>query len=317
MSTFAALPSATASWRCVWSVFACRTVGTVSGSFQARWSRRTLGRAPRGQYVVLDMQIDQRVFGDTRSPSPSRQALIVRADERSGAEEKENVGPPLLVSHWSRPRFRPLSVLAGHADLRGDLQIDLLIVLARWLGKKLGIVPSRYILESRNRHSAVIIADLLRAQDEEFDGLKSAMRSVAQETSTRVASSSVASSASGNALLFREARSVGSAGAFPECGLHIVEWALRFTGQGDGRWIGGVVRKTLVEEGYLAQFLSALFFNMDADSSLGENALGENGHSSSLAKGGGSRERPHLIVTSNVLVSPIKLVCWADCLRFS
>jgi hypothetical protein len=185
-------------------------------------------------------------------------------------------------------------------------QIDLLIVLARWLGKKLGIVPSRYVLESRNRHSAVIVLPtLLRGQDE-LDGLKNAMRSVARnQYPGRLVVVACIDGRAERPRLFQELGAWAAREPVPQnVELHIVGTPVRMGKAMAMDW--GVEHvKTLVEEGYLAQF-PPLFFNMDADSSLGENALERMAFK--LTRKRWLTRTPHLIVTSNVLVSPDQAV---------
>jgi hypothetical protein len=59
-------------------------------------------------------------------------------------------------------------------------QIDLLLVLASWLVRRLGVIPSRAVLEPENRHSALLVLPTLLRSEDELSGLMSAMRSAAQ-----------------------------------------------------------------------------------------------------------------------------------------
>ena len=185
-------------------------------------------------------------------------------------------------------------------------QVDLAVVLGRWLCRKIGILPSRSTLEAHHRHSALIVLPTLLRGQEELNGLKRAMRSVVQNQYP--GHLVVVACIDGRAEcpgLFPRLEAWAAREPVPQnVELHVVGTPVRM-GKAMAMDQGVEHVKTLVAAGRLARF-PTFFFNMDADSTLGKNALQRMAFQ--LTRKRWLTGTPHLIVTSNVLVSPEECV---------
>ena len=185
-------------------------------------------------------------------------------------------------------------------------QIDLLLVLAMWLCKKVGVLSSESTLEPENRHTALLVLPTLLRKDSELEGLRAAMRSAAHNGYTgHLVVVACIDDRGDRPDLFWEIRAWAAAEAVPpNVELHVIGSPGRV---GKACAIDRGVRYTeqLVEEGRLARF-PTLFFNMDADSTLGPRALERMAYK--LTRKRRLWRTPHFIVTSNVLVAPEECV---------
>ncbi len=181
-------------------------------------------------------------------------------------------------------------------------QTGLAIVLEVWLGQKLGLLPSRSVLEQHNRHSAVIVLPTLLRGIDELEGLKRAMRSVARNAypGRLVVVACIDGRAERPHLFLELEKWAADEPVAPNVQLHVVGTPVRM-GKAMAMDHGIEHVKKLVEDGWLAQF-PTLFFNMDADSVLAKSALERMAFR--LTRNRWLTRTPPLIVTSNVLVSP-------------
>ena len=180
-------------------------------------------------------------------------------------------------------------------------QIDLLFgVLGLWLCKKLGILSSASVLEPENRHSALVVLPTLLRKESELDGLKSAIRSAAYNGYPgRLVVVACIDDRSERPDLFWEIRAWAAAVPVPpNVEVHVMGSSYR-VGKACVIDRGVEYVKGLVDEGHLGGF-PTLFFNMDADSSLGPRALERMAYK--LTRKRRLAGTPHFMVTSNVLV---------------
>jgi cellulose synthase/poly-beta-1,6-N-acetylglucosamine synthase-like glycosyltransferase len=179
-------------------------------------------------------------------------------------------------------------------------QIDLVIVLGCWLARKIGVLSSRAVLEPENRHSAVLVLPTLLRGEDELTGLMAAMRSAAQNEYPGTLF--IVGCIDGRATrpdLFQRLRAWVDLEPTPSnVKLHVIGTPERM-GKAVAMDHGVEHIKSLVAEGKIAEF-PTLFFNMDADSTLGPNALERLAYQ--LTRTRRLLGTPHLIVTSNVLV---------------
>jgi hypothetical protein len=181
-------------------------------------------------------------------------------------------------------------------------QIGIAVVLARWLAEKVGILASRSVLEPHNRHPAVIVLPTLLRAEEELDGLKRAMRSVAQnEYPGHLVVVACIDGQAESSGLFPRLQAWAAGERLPRnVEMHVVGTPVRM-GKAMAMDRGVEHVKTLVAAGRLPRF-PVLFFNMDADSTLGKRALERMAFR--LTRKRWLTGTPRLIVTSNVLVPP-------------
>jgi hypothetical protein len=181
-------------------------------------------------------------------------------------------------------------------------EMGLPTVLARWLVSKLRTGPARGVLEPRNRHSALIVLPTLLRKPDELAGLKRAMRSVASNGYPgRLLVVACIDGREDHPTLFRQLEVWAAREPVPaNVELFVVGTPVRMGKAMAMDW-GVEHAKTLVATGRLARF-PTLFFNMDADSTLAKSALERMAFM--LTRPRWLTGTPHLIVTSNVLVSP-------------
>jgi hypothetical protein len=181
-------------------------------------------------------------------------------------------------------------------------EMGLPTVLGRWLVSKLQLGSLQGVLERHNRHSAVIVLPTLLRKPDELAGLKRAMRSVAGNGYPgRLVVVACIDGRSEKPNLFRQLELWAAREPVPpNVELHVVGTPVRM-GKAMAMDHGVEHVKTRVAEGWLARF-PTLFFNMDADSTLTKRALERMAFR--LTRKRWLTRTPHLIVTSNVLVSP-------------
>jgi hypothetical protein len=179
-------------------------------------------------------------------------------------------------------------------------QLDLVIVLGWWLLRKAGLLPTHVELEPENRKSAIVVLPTLLRKRAELDGLIAAMRSVAQNGYPGrlfvVACIDGVREAGG---LYQELVAWAAKEPVPPgIELHIVGVDER-SGKAVAMDRGTEYLKELAARGEIDGF-PELFFNMDADSALGERALERMVFR--LTRKRWLSRKPYHIVTSNVIV---------------
>lgn len=179
-------------------------------------------------------------------------------------------------------------------------QIDLSLVIGAWLLRKVGVLRERVALEPENRLSAVVVLPTLLRTSAELDGLMVAMRSVAHNGYPGPLF--VVACIDGHQDrpdLFRSLLEwTGRQRVAPGVHLHAVGTPRR-RGKAVAMDVGVEHIKRLVQERRIARFPD-LFFNMDADSTLGERVLERMAYR--LTRRRLLRGTPFHIVTSNVIV---------------
>ena len=179
-------------------------------------------------------------------------------------------------------------------------QADVVLLVALWLLRKAGVLPTDIKLEPENAKSAIVVLPTLLRKQAELDGLIAAMRSIATNGYL--------------GPLFVVACIDGTDEA-PNLHRALVHWAekepvpkgvrLYVAGTQDRRGKAvamdtGVEHiQSLVGKGKIDRF-PELFFNMDADSVLGPGALERMVYRLTRRRWLGGH--PHNIVTSNVIV---------------
>jgi hypothetical protein len=179
-------------------------------------------------------------------------------------------------------------------------QLDLVYVLGLWLARRAGLASTDFHLEPENRKSAVVVLPTLLRKRGELTGLIAAMRSVAHNGYP------------GRLYVVACIDGIREAG---ELYAELEVWAAREPVASDvelhvvgveercGKAVamdqGAEHLKQLVASGELDRF-PELFFNMDADSVLGERALERMAFR--LTRKRRLTGKPYHIVTSNVIV---------------
>jgi hypothetical protein len=186
-------------------------------------------------------------------------------------------------------------------------QIDCSITLAAWLAKKARLISSDAVLEPENRHSAILVLPTLLRSASELAGLVAAMRSAARNNYPgRLLVVACIDGTAQRADLFEQLRRWAKAEPVPaNVELHVAG-TTGHSGKAVAMNAGVEYVKDLVAQGRLPEF-PVLFFNMDADSSLGPRALERMAFK--LTRKRRLARTPHLIVTSNVQV-PVE-ECWS------
>ena len=179
-------------------------------------------------------------------------------------------------------------------------QLDLVPMLVACLLRKIGVLPGEPHLEPGNRKDAIVVLPTLLRKQDELDGLTSAMLSIASNGySGRLIVVACIDGVREAAHLYRALSEWAESVALPRgVEFHVVG--------GDERWgkavamdLGVEYVKGLVAAGKLAQF-PELFFNMDADSTLGAGAIERIVYR--LTRKRWLSGAPYHIVTSNVVV---------------
>lgn len=179
-------------------------------------------------------------------------------------------------------------------------QLDLVIVLGAWLLRKAGLTPTEIELAPENRKSAVVVLPTLLRKRGELEGLVAAMRSVARNGYpgrlfvVACIDGSLDAGRLYDELCTWAAREPVPAGVE----LHVVGSGER-AGKAVAMDLGVEHVKRLVATGRVDRF-PELFFNMDADSILGERALERMVYR--LTRRRLLAGQPYHIVTSNVIV---------------
>jgi len=179
-------------------------------------------------------------------------------------------------------------------------QLDFVVVLALWLLRRAGALSTDFELEPENRKSAIMVLPTLLRKPAELDGLVAAIRSV------------VENGYQGPLYVVACIDGVASAGGLYD---RLVEWSRRepvppnvqlfVVGTQDrcGKAVamdhGVEFIRRRVAAGQIPAF-PELFFNMDADSALGERALERLVFR--LTRKRWLARTPYHIVTSNVVV---------------
>jgi len=179
-------------------------------------------------------------------------------------------------------------------------QLDLAFVLAAWLLRKAGALPTEVRLEPDNRKSGIVVLPTLLRKRAELEGLMAAMRSVAD------------GGYPGELFVVACIDGIREAGPLFDA---LVAWAaraptpegVRFEVAGTTERCGKAVAmdagvnhvRALVAAGRIRRFPD-LFFNMDADSTLGPGALERMVYR--LTRKRWIARAPRMIVTSNVVV---------------
>jgi hypothetical protein len=195
--------------------------------------------------------------------------------------------------------FGLLPILRAAAICGLLYQVDLALVLARWLMGKISPEPPIQ-LEAHSKHSAVLVLPTLLRREDELDGLIKAVRSAATNGyPARLTVVACIDDRSNRPDLFDKLRDWMATEPVPvNVTLHAVGTAQR-RGKAAAMDYGFEHVKELFAEGFLPVFPS-IFFNMDADSVLGPDALERLAYK--LTRKRRLARSPHLIVTSNVLV---------------
>lgn len=179
-------------------------------------------------------------------------------------------------------------------------QIDLALALGSWLLRKLGIVSSSPRLEPQNRRSAVVVLPTLLRKRAELEGLIRAARSVA--SNGYPAPLCIVPCIDGideSPALYRElAEWAAQEPVAPGIQIHVAGTRRR-SGKAVAMHAGVDRLQDLVARGRIAR-MPEIFFNMDADSILGERALERMAYR--LTRRRWILRAPYHIVTSNVVV---------------
>ena len=186
-------------------------------------------------------------------------------------------------------------------------QLDLVIVLGAWLFRKTGASPARVALEPENRKAAVVVLPTLLRKRSELYGLEEAMRSVVRNGYPgRLFVIACIDGRRDAGPLYAELVAWAARERVPAgVELHVVGTTER-TGKAVAMDRGVEHLKELVAAGHVARF-PEVFFNMDADSVLGDRALERMVFR--LTRKRRLTGRPYHIVTSNVVVPFAQ--CWA------
>jgi len=185
-------------------------------------------------------------------------------------------------------------------------QVDLVLVLGAWLLRKTGVTARGFALEQENRKAAVVVLPTLLRRRGELEGLVAAMRSVARNRYPgRLFVVACIDGKREAGALFDELVAWTATERVPRgVELHAVGTTDR-SGKAVAMDHGIEHLKALVASGAVARF-PEVFFNMDADSELGERALERMVHR--LTRRRWLTRQPYHIVTSNVIV-PFEQ-CW-------
>jgi hypothetical protein len=185
-------------------------------------------------------------------------------------------------------------------------QLDLVFVLGLWLARRAGLAATDFTLEPENRKSAVVVLPTLLRKRAELEGLITAMRSVAgNRYPGRLFVIACIDGIREAGVLFTELEAwAAREPVSPGVQLHVVGVQERW-GKAVAMDQGVEHLKDLVARGELDAF-PELFFNMDADSVLGERALERMVFR--LTRRRRLCGQPYHIVTSNVIV-PFEQ-CW-------
>ena len=175
-----------------------------------------------------------------------------------------------------------------------------MIVLGSWLLRKAGLATTSVELEPENRRAAVVVLPTLLRKRGELDGLVAAMRSVARNGYPgRLYVVACIDGTREAGRLYEELVAWAAREAvMPHVELHVVGTAER-SGKAVAMDYGIEHLKQLVARGEIDRFPD-IFFNMDADSALGERALERMVFR--LTRRRRLSRRPYHIVTSNVIV---------------
>jgi cellulose synthase/poly-beta-1,6-N-acetylglucosamine synthase-like glycosyltransferase len=179
-------------------------------------------------------------------------------------------------------------------------QIDLVIVLGAWLLRKLGVLPQHVELEPDNRKSAILVMPTLLRTPAELEGLKAAMLSAATNRYPgRLFVVACIDGVRESGHLVADLDAWARRQSIPAgVELHVAGTAER-QGKAVAMHAGVEHMQGLIASGRVADF-PELFFNMDADSTLGEGALERMAYR--LTRRRLLRGTPYHIVTSNVVV---------------
>ncbi len=185
-------------------------------------------------------------------------------------------------------------------------QLDLVIVLGAWLLRKAGVLPEDVRLEPHNRKSAILVMPTLLRKPAELEGLKAAMSSAAHNRYPGAlyivaCSDGVRES---RELYTRLEQWAAREPVPPGVQLHVAG-PMERRGKAVAMHAGIEHMHALIEAGKVDAF-PELFFNMDADSTLGAGALERMAYR--LTRKRLLRGTPYHIVTSNVVV-PFEQ-CW-------
>jgi hypothetical protein len=179
-------------------------------------------------------------------------------------------------------------------------QLDLVVVLAAWLLRKAGLLGSAVALEPENRKAAVVVLPTLMRKRGELAGLVAAMRSIARNKYPgRLFVIACIDGSREAGALYEELVAWAAAEPVPAgVELHVVGTVER-SGKAVAMDRGVEYLKELVAAGLIDRF-PEVFFNMDADSILGERALERMVFR--LTRRRRLTRRPYHVVTSNVVV---------------
>jgi hypothetical protein len=185
-------------------------------------------------------------------------------------------------------------------------QLDFVIVLAAWLVRKAGASPASSHLDPENRKAALVVLPTLLRKREELRGLEAAMRSVARNGYPgRLFVIACIDGRRDAGPLYAELVAWAARERVPAgVELHVVGTTDR-AGKAVAMDRGVEHLKELVAARRVERF-PEVFFNMDADSVLGDRALERMVFR--LTRRRWLTARPHHIVTSNVVV-PLDQ-CW-------
>jgi hypothetical protein len=179
-------------------------------------------------------------------------------------------------------------------------QLDMVIVLVAWLLRKAGLAPTTVALEPENRKAAVVVLPTLLRKRGELEGLVAAMRSVAgnRYPGRLFVIACIDGSVEAGGLYAELCAWAAREPVPPGVELHVAGSAER-AGKAVAMDLGVEYLKQLVAAGRVDRFPD-VFFNMDADSILGEGALERMVYR--LTRKRRLTGQPYHIVTSNVVV---------------
>jgi cellulose synthase/poly-beta-1,6-N-acetylglucosamine synthase-like glycosyltransferase len=179
-------------------------------------------------------------------------------------------------------------------------QLDLVIVLGAWLLRRAGLTSTSFALPPDQRKSVIVVLPTLLRKRAELEGLVEAMRSVAQNGYPgRLFVVACIDGTDEAGSLYDELVVWAAAEAVPAgVELHVVGSPER-AGKAVAMDRGMEYMRALVASGAVSSF-PEIFFNMDADSALGEQALERMVFR--LTRRRRIARKPHHIVTSNVVV---------------
>ncbi len=186
-------------------------------------------------------------------------------------------------------------------------QIDIFIVLGAWLLRKIGIFPDQVTLEPHNRKDAILVMPTLLRKPSELEGLKAAMHSVATNRYPgRLYVVACIDGVRESQALYTQLQEWAAREPVPDGVEFHVAGPRERRGKAVAMHAGIEHMQALIACGK-ANVFPELFFNMDADSTLGEGALERMVYR--LTRKRLLRGTPYHIVTSNVVV-PLEQ-CWA------